>query len=85
MSPAEVALELKQALGDADAREISYALELEAIVAGGHRVKLELLAARIGLSSDSTRQVLDQYERRAQAMKIAQAMLTVVIRNGQGA
>lgn len=84
MTLVEVAAELKQALGDADAQEVSYALELEALVAGKHRAKLELLAARIGLSISSTVAVLDQYERRARAMQAAQQLIAVVIKNGQG-
>jgi hypothetical protein len=62
-------------LADIDLAECAFALELEAMVAGHNRSKLEVLATRIGLSRDATAKVLGDWERRAQLMHAAHELV----------
>lgn len=70
MTLAEIAVELRLTLSDVEFRECCLAYELEAMAAGANRSKLMIIAAEIGLSPSSTRDVLDTYEKRASALKI---------------
>jgi hypothetical protein len=79
MNLAEVAAELRRAVADVDLTECSFALELEAMMAGVRRSKLELLAHRIGLSPDATGRLLDDWERRAQLMYAAHKLINLMI------
>jgi hypothetical protein len=67
-------------LADVDLVEVAVALELDAMVAGAKRAKLEVLAARIGLSHDATRKVLDDWERRARLMHAAHELIMGLIK-----
>ena len=60
---------------DIDLAECAFALELEAMVAGHNRSKLEQVAARIGLSRDATEKVLGDWERRAKVMRAAHELV----------
>jgi len=76
---AEIAVELSCAIDDAELNECSFALELEAMAAGARRSRLEQVAARIGLSGESTRKVLDDCERRAKLMYVASTVIRGLI------
>lgn len=76
---AEIAVELRAAADDADIAETSFALELEAMAAGAARSRLEQVAARIGLSPQSTRDILDSYERRAKLLHAANVAIRALI------
>ena len=76
---AEVALELQLAKSEADFRQMSFALELEARCAGKCRSRLEHVAAQIELSPASTRDALDQWEYRARLLAEAHDLLRALI------
>lgn len=77
---ADIALELACAIDEADLSQCCFALELESMVAGVKRSRLEIVGARIGVSSDAVRTVLDHYERRAKLMKAAAQVIRGLIR-----
>ena len=72
---AEIAYELARAGDDAELYQCAFAFELEALAAGARRARFEVLAARIGLSDDATRKVLDDCERRAKLMRAGAAII----------
>jgi len=76
---AELALELRLAEREATFRELSYACEAEALCAGWTRAKLEYVAAMIGLSPASTRDVLHEWELRARLLHEAHCLLKALI------
>jgi hypothetical protein len=78
---AEIALELACAIDEVDLHKCCFALELEAMAAGATRSRLLVLAARVGLSEDATRKLLDHYERRAELMKAAERVIRGLIRS----
>ena len=76
---AELALEVQSAEREAAFRELSYSCELEAMYAGKSRSKLEYAAAKIDLPLDLTRDVLDDWKRRATLLNEAARLLRAMI------
>jgi hypothetical protein len=76
---AELAVEVRLAEREAALTEVCYALQLEAMVSSRYRGKLEEIAARIGLSADSTRIVLDEWQYRARLLDEAHVLLRALI------
>lgn len=76
---AELAVEVRLAEREAALTEVCFALKLEAMIAGGYRTKLFEVAARIGLSADSTRVVLDEWEYRGRLLNEAHELLRALI------
>ena len=72
---AAVAAEVERAEAAASLSAITFACELESLAAGAARNRLFYLAAKVGLSADATRMVLDDYELRAKLLHEAHLVL----------
>ena len=66
---------MKRAEAAASLSAITFACELESLAAGAARNRLFYLAAKVGLSADATRMVLDDYELRAKLLHEAHLVL----------
>jgi hypothetical protein len=74
-----VAAEVARAQAAASLSAMTFACELESLAAGAARSRLFYLAAKIGLSADATRTVLDEYEHRAKLLHQAHLVLRNLI------
>jgi hypothetical protein len=76
---AAVAVEVKRAEAAASLSAITFACELESLAAGAARNRLMYFAAKVGLSADATRRVLDEHEMRAKLLHEAHLVLRNLI------
>jgi hypothetical protein len=58
---------------------LSYTVELEALCCAQRRAALEQIAARIGLSDEATRIILDDADARASRLAAAHALIKALI------
>jgi hypothetical protein len=76
---AAVVAEVERAEVAASLSAMTFACQLESMAAGAARNRLFYLAAKIGLSADATRTVLDEHELRAKLLHEAHLVLRRLI------
>ena len=76
---AVLAVEVKLAERQAALDEMAVMCHFNSIIAAGARAELEQIAARIGLSPDATKMLLDDWETRAKLLRDAAEFLRALI------
>lgn len=73
------ALSVELGIAARDLPALAYVVELEAMCSWQRRAALEQIAARIGLSSDAARLILNSVTERVEALASAHALLKALI------